>query len=71
MTTTQQPTRLIQEAITVFLPISPTIGLDHTHRDIRAEFEALLADFDAELAALGIDTAPAAPTPQPRKKWWR
>lgn len=72
MTTTQQPTRPDWDAPTVFLPVSPLLGLEHSHRDIRADFEAALANFDAALAALGITVAPAAPipTPQPHKRRW-
>lgn len=75
MTTTERPSADSLDALTVFLPVSPMLGLEHCLRDIRSEFKSLLADLDAELDALYSRATAEAPeaqqTPaQPRKKRW-
>lgn len=59
----------------VTIPIAPTLdslvpnqGFDFLRREIRSSYKKLLAELDAELAALGITTDPAA-APARKKRW--
>jgi hypothetical protein len=70
MTTIEQSTPPAWDAVTVILPVSPTVGLDHLLRDIRADYTAVLAQLDQTLARFGIGAKPVSVPPRRRRWHW-